>query len=342
MSTPETIADETVRLNEILTVTGLNVDFRGPNGWVNTVTDVNFGLSCGQTLGLVGESGCGKTVTAQSILRLIGGANARISSGSVMFEGNDLLTMPHRQLRNVRGNKISMIFQEPRRSLNPAFTVGEQVAESIRAHGGVPRREAWERAVEMLDRVRIPNSRERAKEYPFQFSGGMCQRVMLAVALAARPDVLIADEPTTALDVTVQKHILDLMRELQAELGLSILFISHDLAVVANLCDRVVVMYAGQVIEEAPTTSLLENPRHPYTQGLLDATPTLRDQPKIFRSIPGSVPLPTQYPTGCRFGERCTYSRTECERPVELTPVRPNSTVRCTRRDEFHLSGIQR
>ncbi|MGH7568379.1 MAG: ABC transporter ATP-binding protein [Gemmatimonadales bacterium] len=283
-------------------------------GLARAVDGVSFDLRPGETLGLVGESGCGKTVTALSLLRLIPEPPGHIRPGSLIeFEGRNLLALSPRELRAIRGNRIAMIFQEPMTSLNPVFTVGDQIAEAAIVHQGLSRREARERAVEMLTLVGIPDPAERADHYPHQLSGGMCQRVMIAMALVCHPQVVIADEPTTALDVTIQAQILELLDRLQAELGMAVLLISHDLGVVAGTADRVVVMYAGQVVESADTATLFARPLHPYTEGLLASIPRL-DAPRArLHSIPGQVPAATAWPAGCRFHPRCPYAWARCE-----------------------------
>jgi oligopeptide/dipeptide ABC transporter ATP-binding protein len=278
---------------------------------------VSFELYPGETLGVVGESGCGKTVTSLSILRLIPEPPGHIRPGSfIEFEGRNLLTLEPRALRAIRGNQIAMIFQEPMTSLNPVLTVGYQIAEAAIVHQGLARRAARQRAIDMLKLVGIPDPTERVDHYPHQMSGGMRQRVMIAMALVCHPKVLIADEPTTALDVTIQAQILALLERLQAELGMAVMLITHDLAVVAGSADRVVVMYGGQVVEQAPTVQLFARPLHPYTEGLLAAVPRLDTPPERGRgrlpSIPGQVPAATAWPAGCRFHPRCRYAWDRC------------------------------
>ncbi|PZN06662.1 MAG: dipeptide ABC transporter ATP-binding protein DppD, partial [Bacillota bacterium] len=270
----------------------------------------------GETLAVVGESGCGKSVTALSIMRLIPSPPGRIEAGEILFEGRDLLRLPEEEMRHIRGNEISMIFQEPMTSLNPVFTVGDQIAEVFMLHRGMGRREALEQAVEMLRHVGIPAPERRVREYPHQMSGGMRQRVMIAMALACHPKLLIADEPTTALDVTIQAQILDLMRRLKEELGMAILLITHDLGVVAEMAERVVVMYAGRVVEEGDVYSVFRNPVHPYTEGLLRSIPRLDEDRERLPAIEGTVPSPGQMPRGCPFHPRCPYATDTC-REVE-------------------------
>jgi peptide/nickel transport system ATP-binding protein len=273
---------------------------------------VSFEVRSGETLGIVGESGCGKSVTALSVLRLIQ-PPGRIESGShVSFEGQDLMAVGEEAMRRVRGNRIAMIFQEPMTALNPVFTVGDQIAEVARIHQGASRRQAWERAVEMLTLVGIPSPAERAKAYPHQLSGGMRQRVLIAMALVMNPALVIADEPTTALDVTIQAQILELLASLQQRFGTAIMLITHDLGVVAEVASRVIVMYGGQVVEEASVRDLFARAHHPYTEGLLRAMPRVGHARERLTVIPGTVPPPTAWPTGCRFRDRCPYAWERC------------------------------
>jgi peptide/nickel transport system ATP-binding protein len=318
-------------MSSVIEVSDLSVVFTTDEGDVHAVTGLTFDLLEGQILALVGESGCGKSVTAMSILGLLP-PSAQVG-GTVTFEDHNLLVLPASELRRVRGKDISMVFQEPMTSLNPVFTVGRQVGEVLRRHEGLARAEAHARTVELLDLVGIPAPDRRAGEYPHQLSGGMRQRVMIAMAVACNPKVLIADEPTTALDVTVQAGILDLMRELRDRLGTAILLITHDLGVVADVAERVVVMYAGQKVEEAPVDDLYEQPQHPYTRGLLGAIPGVAsaDGPnRRLQEIPGLVPTLTAPPDHCVFAERCPRAddRTRSEVP-ELREVRPDHHVRC-------------
>jgi oligopeptide/dipeptide ABC transporter ATP-binding protein len=313
-------------------------------GTARAVDGVSFEVQPGETLGIVGESGCGKTVTSLSILRLIPEPPGHIRPGSfIEFEGRNLLTLEPRDLRAIRGNQIAMVFQEPMTSLNPVFTVGDQIAEAAILHQGLSRAAGRARAIEMLKLVGIPDPEERVDHYPHQMSGGMRQRVMIAMALVCRPKLLIADEPTTALDVTIQAQILELLDRLQAELGMAVMLITHDLGVVAGSADRVVVMYAGQVVEQAPTPELFARPLHPYTEGLLASVPRLDAPPAGARaggrlhSIPGQVPAATAWPSGCRFHPRCPYAWDRCraeEPPLLDVPgsggAEPGShTVRC-------------
>jgi peptide/nickel transport system ATP-binding protein/oligopeptide transport system ATP-binding protein len=306
----------------ILQVENLRTYFRTENGLARAVDGVSFHVNPGETLGIVGESGSGKSVTSLSVMRLIPQPPGSIEPGSkILFRGEggveDLATASEARMRQIRGNDIAMIFQEPMTSLNPVFTVGEQIVESLRLHQGLNKRDARDRAIEMLQLVGIPIPDQRVDEYPHQLSGGMRQRVMIAMALACDPKLLIADEPTTALDVTIQAQILELLNRLQEELGMSIILITHDLGVVAETCDRVIVMYAGQVFEEGPVRDIFADPQNPYTEGLLRSMPKLGEEVERLAVIPGVVPAPTNWPTGCRFAERCPYGweKTEKEDP---------------------------
>ncbi len=299
---------------------------------MRAVDGVTLSVRPGEMLGLVGESGCGKTVTALSILRLVPDPPGRIVGGTISFEGRDLVRLPEEEIRKIRGCAISMIFQEPMTSLNPVFTVGEQVAEGIRQHQKVSRREAWDQAVEVLKRVKISDPARRAREYPHQLSGGMRQRVMIAIALALRPKLLIADEPTTALDVTIQAQILELLLGLQEEMKMAVMLITHDLGVIAETADRVVVMYAGRVVEEASVKELFDNPLHPYTQGLMESLPRLETGKarRRLRAIPGLVPNLLELPTGCKFAPRCPKVVEQCwPTEPELREIRPGHSARC-------------
>ena len=301
----------------VLRVSGLATEFRTDFGTGRAVNGLSFEIHAGETLGIVGESGCGKSVAALSILGLVPSPPGRVVAGSAEFEGNDLFAMSDSEIRNVRGNEISMIFQEPMTALNPVLTAGYQIAESVRRHEQTSKRLAHKRAVEMLDLVRIPEPDKRAREYPHQLSGGMRQRVMIAMALACNPKLLIADEPTTALDVTIQAQVLELIADLQKSLGTAVILITHDLGVVAETADRVVVMYAGKKIEEAPVDLLFEEPRHPYTKGLIASVPHLdADFDGVgFRKlneIPGIVPALTELSVGCAFSPRCQKVDDRC------------------------------
>jgi peptide/nickel transport system ATP-binding protein len=301
------VSDEAIR------VTGLRVGFRGEDGAFLPVLDgVSLRLDRGRTLCLVGESGCGKSVTALALMGLLPVPPAELRGGEVVFEGRDLLRLDRRALGELRGDRLAMIFQEPMSSLNPVFTVGDQLCEVIRRHRAVGRAEALARALAMLRKVRIPEPERRLRQYPHELSGGMRQRVMIAMALANGPSLLIADEPTTALDVTIQSQILELIRALQAETGTAVLLITHDLGVVAEMADEVAVMYAGQIVEQAPVGTLFADPQHPYTLGLMGSIARLDERRQQLSTIPGSVPRPQDYPAGCRFSTRCPFADRRC------------------------------
>jgi oligopeptide/dipeptide ABC transporter ATP-binding protein len=308
----------------LLRIANLSVHFRTGNGLVRAVDGASYDVRRGETLAVVGESGCGKSVTAMAVLGLLPRPPAEIPSGSILFDGEELLHASPERLRQIRGNRISMIFQEPMTSLNPVFSIGDQIMEGLLLHRGLTREAARAEAVHLLELVRIPAPEQRLDEYPHQLSGGMRQRVMIAMALACRPALLIADEPTTALDVTVQAQILELLRELQRELGMSIVLITHDLGVVAESAERVVVMYAGTVVERASVDSLFDRPRHPYTAGLFLSLPSLSDEHGRLRPIEGAVPDAMNLPSGCRFHPRCPFAMPVCkEREPELTAREP-------------------
>ena len=293
-----------------LQVRDLELWFENDYGANKILNKISFNIYKGETLGIVGESGCGKSVTSLSIMRLLQEPPARLK-GSIRLEEKELLTLSDRQMQTVRGNRISMIFQEPMTSLNPVFTIGNQLIETFMQHQGLSKAEAWKKGIEMLKMVRIPLPEQRMKEYPYQLSGGMRQRVMIAMALACRPQLLIADEPTTALDVTIQAQVLDLMRDLQKEMGTSIAFITHDLGVVSEMCDRVIVLYCGEVVEEAVAEDLFADPKHPYTKGLLATLPKFGVKGRL-ETIPGVVPPAGKFPAGCVFAPRCKYATQEC------------------------------
>lgn len=305
---------------KLLELQDLKTYFFTEDGVVPAVDGVSFGVDRGGSLGVVGESGCGKSVTALSIMRLIPQPPGKIVGGKILFNGEDLVQKKESEMRRIRGNEISMIFQEPMTSLNPVFTVGDQIMEAIILHQKVSKQQARKKAEEMLRLVGIPSPDKRLDEYPHQLSGGMRQRVMIAMALSCNPSLLIADEPTTALDVTIQAQILDLMRSLKKEIGMSIMLITHDMGVIAEMADNVVVMYAGKVVEKAPVLAIFENPLHPYTQGLLGSIPKLHQVTERLEAIPGTVPNPTRMPAGCRFNPRCEYAKEICrqqEPPIE-------------------------
>lgn len=348
------------RSGPLLEVRGLEVAFRTRRGWTPVVEDAAFSVERGRTLGLVGESGSGKTVSALAVMGLLPPRASKVA-GSVRFEGRELTALSPGALRRVRGDEIAMIFQEPMTSLNPAFTVGNQIAEQVRTHRQLSRGEAWKVAVEMLDRVEIPQAASRARDYPHAFSGGMRQRVMIAMALSCSPKLLLADEPTTALDVTTQAQIIELLHQLQQQEDMAMIFVTHDLGVIADVADDVVVMYAGQIVEHAAAAELFRRPRHPYTEALLDSIPQLAQPGQPLHAIPGMVPRPEQFPTGCRFHPRCAYAEPRCsERPVPLQAVDSSAgspsegaagasggsrltvaAVRCVRQAELTLAGAR-
>jgi len=321
----------------VLAVEGLEVAVSSRDGGeVPVITDLSLAIARGETLGLVGESGSGKTLTGLAILGLTG-IGVRTTRGSIVLNGRDLRKLTARQIEAVRGNEVAMVFQDPTTSLNPAFTVGSQIAEVLRARQGLSRKAAWDRVVELIDRVGIPRPAERARAYPHELSGGMAQRVAIARALSCNPSLLIADEPTTALDVTVQQEILDLFRDLQDEFGMAMLFVTHDLAVAADICDRISVMYAGQMVEMAGVDALFADPRHPYTRGLLSATPHAADRNPPLPTIRGYVPRPGHWPAGCRFANRCDFHAAICDRPI---PLKGSSRlVRCVRAGTSELEA---
>ncbi|WP_060206583.1 ABC transporter ATP-binding protein [Sporosarcina koreensis] len=296
---------------ELLTVKELNVGFVNKGQTIPVLSDVEFTVKKGETLCIVGESGCGKSLTSLAIMGLIP-KNGEIMKGEILFKGEDLVKKTKKEISQIRGKQISMIFQEPMTSLNPVHTVGKQIAESVRLHEGVGKKQAMEKAVEMLRLVGIPSPEKRVHDYPFEMSGGMRQRVMIAMALVCNPNLLIADEPTTALDVTTQAQILGLMGRLKKELDMSIVMITHDLGVVSQIADRVIVMYAGKVIEVSETMDLIENPKHPYTRGLIESIPKLHEEQDDLPTIKGSVPGLNEMPKGCRFSTRCLYARQTC------------------------------
>jgi oligopeptide/dipeptide ABC transporter ATP-binding protein len=323
------VAPCAMKIQNLLEVFDLHVYFNTEDGVVKAVDGVSFHVGQGETLGLVGESGCGKSVTAYSILQLLAAPPAEYAAGEIKFRGENLLDCDERKMRKVRGGLISMIFQEPMSSLNPIMRIGRQISEAIIEHRKVSKREARAEAIEMLRRVRVPSPETRVDEYPHQLSGGMKQRVMIAMALVCRPELLIADEPTTALDVTIQAQILDLLNELQRDFDMSVLLITHDLGVVAETCDRVAVMYAGKIVEYAPVVELFERPKHPYTHGLFRSLPTLAEKRKQLAVIPGAVPSPTDFPSGCRFRTRCAMAVEICKQEPPLREIVPNHFAAC-------------
>jgi oligopeptide/dipeptide ABC transporter ATP-binding protein len=317
------------RNQQLLQVSGLRVYFNTDDGVVKAVDGVSFEIARGETLGLVGESGCGKSVTAYSILKLLPAPPAEYAGGEIRFRGEDLLELDEKSMRRVRGNLISMVFQEPMSSLNPIMSIGAQITEAIREHRKASRTEAREIAIDMLRRVGIPSPETRFHEYPHQLSGGMKQRAMIAMALVCRPSLLIADEPTTALDVTIQAQILELLTDLQRELEMSVLLITHDLGVVAETCDRVAVMYAGKIVESSPVKLLFEHPNHPYTHGLFRSLPTMGERKAQLAVIPGAVPSPLDFPSGCRFRTRCSFVQEVCKDEPPLREVSPTHFAAC-------------
>ena len=324
----------------LLKVLNLKTYFRTSGGLARAVDGVSFSLDRGETLGLVGESGCGKSVTALSIMQLVPEPAGYLAGGQILFDGRNTIDFSAKQKRELRGNRIAMVFQEPMTALNPVFTIGSQIVETIRRHQGVARPDAERLAIEMLDRVGIPAPEQRLREYSYQLSGGMQQRAMIAMALSCRPDVLIADEPTTALDVTIQAQILELMKELQREFGMAILLITHDLGVVAETADRVAVMYAGKIVESARVEELFAEPRHPYTLGLFSSRPSRRRRGKALSTIRGVVPPATEFPSGCRFCTRCEKAEEICSREEpELRNVADGHQTACFMDPEWPTSS---
>jgi peptide/nickel transport system ATP-binding protein len=317
----------------LLEIKGLKTYFFTDEGVVRAVDGIDLHIDKGETLGVVGESGCGKTVTALSIMKLIAMPPGRIVEGQILYQGRDLVPLPAAQMRKIRGKEISMVFQEPMTSLNPVFTVGEQIAEALRLHEGLGRRDAMDKTVEMLKIVHMANPERRVKEYPHQLSGGMRQRVMIAMALSCHPHLLIADEPITALDVTIQAQILELLNELKAKLGMAVMLITHDMGVIAETAQRVVVMYAAKVAEEAPVRQLFKEPLHPYTQGLLRSIPRIdlaATKKQRLEAIPGVVPSLIDVPVGCRFAARCPHVKSVCtEKDPVIKEVSPGHKVAC-------------
>ncbi len=316
----------------LLSVEGLTVAFATGRGPVNAVEAVTLAMEPGEILGIVGESGSGKSVTALAIMGLLPRPPARIVAGRVLFDGADLLTLSERRLRRLRGPGIGMVFQEPMSSLNPVFTIGDQIGETLRAHERLGPAARRARTVALLDRVGIPSAARRLDDYPHQMSGGQRQRVMIAIALACNPRLLIADEPTTALDVTIQAQILDLLLELRAERGMGVMLITHNMGVVAETADRVLVMYSGRVVEQSPVATLFDHPAHPYTRGLLDCVPSLENDLHRLQAIPGTLPDPARRPPGCRFAPRCTLHIPDCDTAVPpLLPLAPGHEAACIR-----------
>ncbi|MGJ4993594.1 ABC transporter ATP-binding protein [Bradyrhizobium sp. HKCCYLR20261] len=326
------------RVTPLLEIKGLKTYFNSDEGQVQAVDGVDITINRGETLCVVGESGSGKTVTAMSVLKLIAMPPGRIAGGQILWQGRDLVPLPTSELNRIRASEIAIVFQEPMTSLNPVYTVGDQIAEVIRLHQGLSKKAAMDRAAEMLALVQIPNPQRRVHDYPHHFSGGMRQRVMIAMALSCNPKLLIADEPTTALDVTIQAQILDLLLDMKERLGMSIMLITHAMGVVAEVAERVVVMYAGRVAEEAPVDRLFANPRHPYTQGLIRSIPRIdlaAVKKSRLESIPGSVPKLVNPPQGCRFASRCRFVIPECKlAQPPLREIEPGHKVACIRAEE--------
>jgi oligopeptide/dipeptide ABC transporter ATP-binding protein len=314
---------------DLLTITGLSTYFYARSGVIKAVDNLNLSLAPRRVLGLVGESGCGKTVTALSILNLVP-PPGKIVSGSIVFEGQDLLPLSENEMRKIRGVRISMIFQEPMTALNPVFTVGNQIAEVLWTHQNIPKKEALARAVELLRSVGIPSPDKRIHEYPHQLSGGMRQRVMIAMAIACKPSLILADEPTTALDVTIQAHILELLSQIQAEMGMAMILVTHDLGLIAERAHEVAVMYAGRIVEQAETKELFADPLHPYTRGLMASIPKPGETRQArLRTIPGTVPKLSDLPAGCTFSPRCDIKTQRCDVEPDLVEIRPGHLVRC-------------
>lgn len=322
-------------MTELLEVSDLRTEFITDAGVIRAVDGISLSIRQGETLGIVGESGCGKSITSLSIMQLLPKKIGRVASGEVRFQGKDMLKLSGREIRRIRGNRMAMIFQEPMTSLNPVFKIGKQISEAARYHLKLGKKEAWARSVDMLRKVGIPRPDKIAEQYPHQLSGGMRQRVMIAMAMVCSPQLLIADEPTTALDVTIQAQILDLMRDLQRTENMAIMMITHDLGVVAEMCDRVMVMYAGQVVEETDVKTLFADPKHPYTRGLLASLPQLGGDQDRLQSIPGQVPNPAHMPSGCRFAPRCPVKEARCEMiQPELLETAPSHSCRCLLQQE--------
>lgn len=316
-------------MSHLLEVNGLTTVFKGDYGNNTSVDHIHFYVDKGETICIVGESGCGKSVTSLSIMGLLS-RDGKVTDGTVLFDGQNLFEMTEKELDAIRGNQMTMIFQDPLTSLNPVFTIGSQITESIRTHMGLSRPEAEERAEMLLVRVGMPDAKRTMKKFPHTLSGGMRQRAMIAMALSCNPRLLIADEPTTALDVTIQAQIMKLLKELQQENGMAVIFITHDIGLVAHMADRVIVMYAGQLIEEAPVKELFQNPRHPYTRALLASVPTIRDgEDRQLASIPGIVPENYDDIAGCRFAKRCQYYHEECDKKQEDYEIAPGHSVKC-------------
>ncbi|WP_027339343.1 ABC transporter ATP-binding protein [Halonatronum saccharophilum] len=323
---------------KILEVNNLKTHFFINKGVVKAVDGVSFSINKGETLGIVGESGSGKSVTSSSVMRLIPTPPGKIVDGEILFKGENILNKSMDEFRKIRGNEIAMIFQEPMTSLNPVYTIGDQIAEAIQLHQGLDKKEALKKAVGMLEKVGIPAPEDRVHEHPHQLSGGMRQRVMIAMALSCNPELLIADEPTTALDVTIQAQILELMRELRDEFNTAIMLITHDLGVIAEVADKVAVMYGGRVVEQTDVKTLFKNPKHPYTAGLINSIPTLEGDSGRLEPIEGNVPDPFSFPEGCKFANRCPFATDECmTKEPQLEKAEKGHDVRCHRWENLDL-----
>lgn len=329
-------------MKNLLEIKNLQTSFNTEGGKVRAVDDVSFTIQAGEVVGLVGESGCGKTAVSLSILQLLPTPPASIDGGQILFDGQNLLELSREKVRKIRGNEIAMIFQEPMTSLNPVYTIGNQLSESIRLHQGLSPRHARAKSIEMLKLVGIPRPEEVIDEYPHRFSGGMRQRAMIAMALSCNPKLLIADEPTTALDVTIQAQILELMRELKDRINTAILFITHDLGVIAEMADKVVVMYSGKVVEQADVKTLFREPQHPYTQGLINSRPGIDQSSRRLRFIPGNVPNPLDMPGGCPFYPRCPYAMDMCSREMPARKeLAHGHAVRCWKHESVTGADAQ-
>jgi oligopeptide/dipeptide ABC transporter ATP-binding protein len=323
-------------MSHLLSVKNLTTSFQTREGRITAVDNVSFDLKDGEVLGIVGESGSGKSITSLSIMRLIPAPAGRIDRGIIQFEADDLLSLKESAMLKIRGNRISMIFQEPMTSLNPVFTIGNQMIESLRLHKNISRQDAREEALQLLSLVGISAPEQRLKEYSHQLSGGMRQRVMIAMAISCKPQLLIADEPTTALDVTIQAQILELLLQLKSEYGMSVILITHDLSVIAETAKRVIVMYAGQIVEEASVVDLFKKPLHPYTKGLLASIPTIEEEREELYVIPGNIPKPTEVFTGCRFYDRCELANSQCKsKTPDLQIMSDERKIRCLLVDEY-------
>jgi oligopeptide/dipeptide ABC transporter ATP-binding protein len=325
-------------LQNILEIENLSIVVGGKKNYYEIVSDISLSVPKGEIIGLVGESGCGKTVTALSIMKLLAEPPLRISGGKIIFNNKNLLDLSSEELRKIRGNDISMIFQEPVSSLNPVFTIGDQIGESLRTHKNLSKIEEKTIVIEMLNRVGIPDAESRYNNYPHEMSGGMCQRVMIAMALSCNPQLLIADEPTTALDVTVQAGILELIQKLRSDTGMSVILITHDLGIISEIADKVYVMYAGKIVEYASKIDLFRHPRHPYTKGLLASIPDINLDEQHLNTIKGNIPSPENYPSGCRFNDRCEYVIDKCRNNIPpLEDLSDSHKTACFRSKELNL-----